>query len=142
MRGKRIWPQLDQQFMEIHYFRITCLLFRSYTITQPGLSNKIFPQPCILRFPSQVLLLNLSPLYDVLYHTSHIFSENLSSTDDNDQHKDIQKDKDVEKYTHKVLERLNLCHILGKQGVQGFKIGIFTLHVSIFLLLGFGWDGH
>ena len=100
-----------EQFMEIHYFRITCLLISSYTITQPGLSNKIFPQPCLLRFPSQVLLLNLSPLCDVLYHTNHIFSENLSSSDDNDQHKDIQKDKDVEKYTYKVLERLDVCHI-------------------------------
>ena len=35
-----------------------------------------------------------SPLYDVLDHTNHIFSESLSSGGDNDQDKeDLQKDK-------------------------------------------------
>ena len=34
-----------------------------------------------------------SPLYDVLDHTNHIFSESLSSGDDNDQDQDLQKDK-------------------------------------------------
>ena len=33
------------------------------------------------------------PLYDVLDHTDHIFSESLSSGDDIDQYEDLQKDK-------------------------------------------------
>ena len=42
---------------------------------------------------------HLSPLYDVLDHTNHIFSERLSSGDDNDREEDLQKvkykDKDI-----------------------------------------------
>ena len=51
-------------------------------------------------------------------------SESLSSGYDNDQHKDIQKDKnkDTDKYKYKVLERLNVCYIFKKQGIQEFQI--------------------
>ena len=37
--------------------------------------------------------------YDVLDHTNHIFSESLSSDDDNDRDKDLQKDKYKDKGT-------------------------------------------
>ena len=43
---------------------------------------------------------HLSPLYDVLDHTNHIFSESLSSGDDNDRDKYLQKDKYKDKDTH------------------------------------------
>ena len=45
------------------------------------------------------LLLHLSPLYDVPDHASHIFSESLSSGDDNDRDEDLQKDKYKDKDT-------------------------------------------
>ena len=41
-----------------------------------------------------------SPLCDVLEHKNHIFSESLSSGDDNDQDKDMQKDKCIDKDTN------------------------------------------
>ena len=41
----------------------------------------------------------LSPPYDVLDHTNHIFSESFSSGDDNDQDKDLQEDKYKDKGT-------------------------------------------
>ena len=62
---------------------------------------------------------------DTVWHpANHIFFESLSSGDDNDQHKDIQKDKnkDTDKYKYKVLERLNVCYIFKKQGIQEFQI--------------------
>ena len=44
-----------------------------------------------------------SPLYDVLDHTNHIFSESLSSGDDIDRDEDLQednyKDKDTQTQT-------------------------------------------
>ena len=46
-----------------------------------------------------LLLLHLSPLYDVPDHTNHIFSESLSSGDDNDRDEDLQKDKYKDKDT-------------------------------------------
>ena len=42
---------------------------------------------------------HLSPLYDVLDHTNHIFSESLSSGDDNDRDEYLQKDKDTHTQT-------------------------------------------
>ena len=39
------------------------------------------------------ILLHMSPLYDVPDHTNHIFSERLSSGDENDRDEDLQKDK-------------------------------------------------
>ena len=39
--------------------------------------------------------LHLSPSNDVLDHTNHIFSESLSSGDDNDRDKYLQKDEDT-----------------------------------------------
>ena len=47
-------------------------------------------------------------MYDVLDHTTHIFSENLSSGDDNVQ------DKDKDKY--KMLQRLNVWNYFRKTG--------------------------
>ena len=38
---------------------------------------------------------HLFPLYDVLDHTNQIFSESLSSGDDNDRDKYLQKDEDT-----------------------------------------------
>ena len=50
-----------------------------------------------------LLLLHLSPLYDVPDHTNHIFSESLSSGDDHDRDGDLQryiyKDKDTHTQT-------------------------------------------
>ena len=43
--------------------------------------------------------LHLSPSYDVLDHTNHIFSESLSSGDDNDRDEYLQKDKDTHTQT-------------------------------------------
>ena len=40
-----------------------------------------------------LLILYLSPLYDVPDHTNHIFSESSSSGDDNDQDENLQEDK-------------------------------------------------
>ena len=45
------------------------------------------------------LILHLSPLYDVPDHTNHIFSESLSSGDDNDRDKYLQKDKYKDTHT-------------------------------------------
>ena len=42
---------------------------------------------------------HLSPPYDVLDHTNHIFSESLSSGDDNDRDEYLQKDKDTHTQT-------------------------------------------
>ena len=67
-----------------------------------------------------LLLLHLSPLYDFLDHTNHIFSESLSSGDDNDN----DEDKDTERYKYKVLQRLDVCNISEKQGFKGFKYDI------------------
>ena len=46
--------------------------------------------------------LHLSPSNDVLDHTNHIFSESLSSGDDNGRHEDLQKTK---KKTHRHRQR-------------------------------------
>ena len=52
--------------------------------------------------------LHLSPSNDVLDHTNHIFSESLSSGDDNEEY--LQKDKDKDTAKYKVLPRPNaLC---------------------------------
>ena len=64
--------------------------------------------------------LHLSPSNDVLDHTNHIFSESLSSGDDNEEY--LQKDKDKDTAKYKVLPRPNVCYIFQRQGVQGFKI--------------------
>ena len=42
---------------------------------------------------------HLSQPYDVLDHTNHIFSESLSSGDDNDRDEYLQKDKDTHTQT-------------------------------------------
>ena len=53
-----------------------------------------------------------SPLCDVLEHKNHIFSESLSSGDDNDQDKDMQKDeKQTQIKTKNVLQTSNVCYI-------------------------------
>ena len=44
---------------------------------------------------------SINKLYDVVDHTNHIFSESLSSGDDNDQDEDLQKDKDKDTQTQK-----------------------------------------
>ena len=65
-----------------------------------------------------------SPSYDVLNHTNHIFSESLSSGDDNDRDEYLQKDKD----THTQTKTNTKCFqdpiyaIYQKQVVQGFRI--------------------
>ena len=69
-----------------------------------------------------LLLLHLSPLYDVPDHTNHKFSESLLSGDDNDRDKYLQIDKCKDKDKCKVLPRPNVCYFFQKQGVQGFKI--------------------
>ena len=50
--------------------------------------------------------LHLCPIYDVPDHTNHIFSESLSSGDDNDRDEDLQKDnyKDKDTQTHTKTE--------------------------------------
>ena len=74
---------------------------------------------------AQALHPNFSPLYDVLDQTNHVFSESLSSGDDNDQDKHIEKDKDTnkdmnkdtnkDKDKYKMFQRFNACYILGVQ---------------------------
>ena len=69
----------------------------------------------------------VSPLYDVLDHTNHTFSESLSSGDGNDQDKDTkrqiqrQRHKDTDQDMYKVLLRPNVCYSYQKQGPRGFK---------------------
>ena len=60
---------------------------------------------------------HLSPLYDVLGHTNHMFYECLSSGDDIDGNEDLQKDKTYKK---------TRPYIYQKQGVPGFKILYWT----------------
>ena len=50
-----------------------------------------------------------SPSYDVLDHTNHIFSESLSSGDDNDQDEDLQKDKYKDKDTQTQTKTNTKC---------------------------------
>ena len=71
-----------------------------------------------------LLILHLSPLYDIPDHTNHIFSESISSGDDIDRDKDLQKDKykDTQTQTKTNKDPCNVCHIFQKQGVQGFRI--------------------
>ena len=59
--------------------------------------------------------------------TNHIFSESLSSGDDNDRDEYLQKDKDThtDKGKYKVLPRPNACYIFEKQRVQGYQIWHF-----------------
>ena len=61
--------------------------------------------------------LHLSPPYDVLDQTNHIFSESLSSGDDIGQNKDLQKRQiqrqrhpDTDKDKYKVLPRPNMLY--------------------------------
>ena len=56
-----------------------------------------------------LLLLHLSPLYDVPDHTNHIFSERLSSGDDNEQDEYLQKDKYKDKDTHTQTKTNTKC---------------------------------
>ena len=59
--------------------------------------------------------------------TSHIFSETLSSGDDNDQDEDLQKDRNKDKDTDRqgqiqsAYKTQNML-FFSKAGVQGFKI--------------------
>ena len=53
--------------------------------------------------------LHLSPPYDVLDHTRHIFSESLSSDDDIDRDEDLQKDKYKDKYTQAQTKTNTKC---------------------------------
>ena len=50
-----------------------------------------------------------SPSYDVLDHTNHIFSESLSSGDDNDRDEYLQKDKYKDKDTHTQTKTNTKC---------------------------------
>ena len=61
---------------------------------------------CLSVRPSAWWHLHLSPLYDVLDHTNHIFSESSSSGDDNDWDEELQKDKykDKDTQTHTKTE--------------------------------------
>ena len=60
-------------------------------------------------------------MYDVLDHTNHMFSESLSSGDDNDRDKDLQK-KQIQRQRHTdknkyiVLPRPNVCNLFSKAG--------------------------
>ena len=56
-----------------------------------------------------LLLLHLSPLYDVPDYTNHIFSESLSSGDDNDRDEYLQKDKYKDKDTHTQTKTNTKC---------------------------------
>ena len=56
-----------------------------------------------------LLILHLSPLYDVPDHANHIFSESLSSGDDNDRDEDLQKDKYKEKDTQTPTKTNTKC---------------------------------
>ena len=66
-----------------------------------------------------LLILHLSPLYDVPDHANHIFSESLSSGDDNDRDEYLKKDKykykDTDKDKYNVLQRANVCYIFEDQ---------------------------
>ena len=76
------------------------------------LGSTIFP--CSLFFIHPAWLhLHLSPPYDILDHTTHIFYESLSFGNGNAEDKDIQKYKDNDTYKHKykVLQRLNVCYV-------------------------------
>ena len=53
-----------------------------------------------------LLILHLSPLYDVPDHTNHIFSESLSSGYDNDRDEDLQKDKYKDKDTQTQTQKM------------------------------------
>ena len=53
--------------------------------------------------------LHLSPSNDVLDHTNHIFSESLSSGDDNDRDEDLQKDKYKDKDTQTQTKTNTKC---------------------------------
>ena len=65
-------------------------------------------------------------MYDVLYHTHHIFSESLLSGDDNDRDKYLQIDKCKDKDKCKVLPRPNVCYFFFfKSRGEIFKGGIF-----------------
>ena len=56
-----------------------------------------------------ILLRTFSSLY-----RNHICSDSLSSGDDNDKDKQIGKNK----AKYKVIQRLNVCYIFGKQGFK------------------------
>ena len=62
--------------------------------------------PCVCH---QAWHLHLSPWYDVLDHTNHIFSESLSSGDDNDRDEYLQKDKYKDKDTHTQTKTNTKC---------------------------------
>ena len=54
---------------------------------------------CLFVPPSHTdYIVRLSPLYDDLDHTKHMFYKSLSSGDDNGEDKDIQKDNETDKY--------------------------------------------
>ena len=53
--------------------------------------------------------LHLSPPYYVLDHRNHIFSESLSSGDDNDRDRDLQKDKYKDKDTQTQTKTNTKC---------------------------------
>ena len=69
--------------------------------------------------------LHLSPLYNVLDHTNHIFSESLSSGDDNEKDVDKYKYKDTQTQTKTnttCFQDPMYAIFIKKKEVQGFKI--------------------
>ena len=66
--------------------------------------------------------LHLSPSYDVLDHTNHIFSESLSSGDDNDRDEYLQKDKYRDKDTH--------THTQTKTNTKCFQDPMYAIFVK------------
>ena len=66
---------IEKPFKDSHYVLNVCVF-----------------RPCV-HICGIFLLLHLSPLYDVLDHTNHTFSESLSSGDDNARDEDLQKGK-------------------------------------------------
>ena len=82
---------------------------------------------------NNILLLHLPPLYDVLDHTNHIFSESLSSGDDNDRDEDLKedkyKDKDTQTKTNTNCFQDPMYAIFQKQGPKDLKYYIGCLLV-------------
>ena len=88
--------------------RLHCNWQMLHQITNFTILSKILNPGTPKTFPRrpQVWHPTFSPLYYVLDQTNHICSESLSSGYDNDQHKDTDKNK--------VLQRLNDCYIFKK----------------------------
>ena len=76
---------------------------------------------------SPMEILHFSPLYDVLDHTNHIFSESLSSGDAIDGDEELQKDKYKDKDTQantKCFHDQMYAIFLKSRGFNDIKYGI------------------